>query len=93
MMKMQKTIPLKKLRRTRIQNGYRQKDLARQLQCTPQFYSEIERGINVLSYQNALLIADFLETTTDELFKEPFEHLKELDRQKRWEADHPTKKY
>lgn len=90
---MQKTIPLKKLKRIRIQKGFKQKDIAAQLQCTPQFYSEIERGINVLSYQNALLIADFLDTDTDTLFKEAFDHLREEERQREWEIFHPKKIY
>lgn len=90
---MQKTIPLKKLKRIRIQKGFKQKDIATQLQCTPQFYSEIERGINVLSYQNALIIADFLDTDTDTLFKEAFDHLREEERQREWEIFHPKKIY
>ena len=86
---LQKKMPLNKLKRRRMQMRVTQKTMARRLQVTPQFYSEIERGLNVLSYQNALIIAEFLDTTTDELFKEAFDHLYEEDRQRQWEKDHP----
>ena len=90
---MQKTVPLRKLKRMRLQKGYKQKDIALRLQCTPQFYSELERGINVLSYQNALIIANFLDTDTDTLFKEVFTHLREEEKEREWEMFHPKKIY
>lgn len=86
---LQKKMPLAKLRRRRIQMRVTQKTMARRLQVTPQFYSEIERGLNVLSYQNALIIAEFLDTTTDDLFKEAFDHLYEEEQQRQWDKEHP----
>lgn len=88
---LQKKMPLAKLRRRRIQMRVTQKTMARRLQVTPQFYSEIERGLNVLSYQNALIIAEFLDTTTDDLFKEAFDHLYEEEQQRQWDKEHPSR--
>lgn len=88
---LQKKMPLAKLRRRRIQMRVTQKTMARRLQVTPQFYSEIERGLNVLSYQNALIIAEFLDTTTDDLFKEAFDHLYEEEQQRQWDKEHPRR--
>ena len=84
-----KKMPLKKLRRRRLEMRITQKRLAEYLGVTPQFYSEVERGLNVLSYRNALLIARFLDTTTDALFREAFEHAYEEELQERWEHAHP----
>lgn len=65
--------PLKTLRCIRVEKGITQMDIAKQLGISLQFYSQIERGINNLSYKNAIIIADYLGTTTDELFKNDFE--------------------
>ncbi len=67
------TFPLETLRIKRIEKGITQTELADSLGISLQFYSQIERGINTLSYGNAIKIADYLEMTTDELFKRDFE--------------------
>lgn len=46
--------------------------MAEHLNISLQFYSQIERGVNRLSYKNALKIAEYLNCSTDELFKEDF---------------------
>lgn len=64
--------PLNKLRKTRLKHNLRQKDVAYVLGCTVQYYSLIERGQNVLSYDYALRLALMFNTTPDELFLEEF---------------------
>lgn len=65
-------IPLRKVKRIRRELKINQTMVAEFLGVTTQFYSQIERGVNVLSYQNALKIAKYFNTTPDELFKEDF---------------------
>lgn len=65
-------VPLKKLRKIRRDLKINQAVVAEFLGVTTQFYSQIERGINVLSYNNALKIAVFFNTTPDELFRDDF---------------------
>lgn len=65
-------IPLRKLRRIRRELRVTQSMVAERLNVTTQFYSQIERGVNVLSYSNAIKIAKYFNTTPDELFKEEF---------------------
>ena len=67
-----KHTPLTKLKRLRKELRITQSMVASFLGVTPQFYSLIERGENVLSYKNALKLAIFFNTSTDELFKEDF---------------------
>lgn len=67
------TFPLETLRKIRIERGVTQTEIAENLGISLQFYSQIERGINTLSYSNAIKIAKYLGVTTDELFKEEFE--------------------
>lgn len=64
--------PLKTLKTTRIKKGVTQLEMAEHLNISLQFYSQIERGVNRLSYKNALKIAEYLNCSTDELFKEDF---------------------
>lgn len=64
--------PLKVLKMTRIKKGVTQLEMAEHLNISLQFYSQIERGVNRLSYKNALKIAEYLNCSTDELFKEDF---------------------
>ena len=49
-----------------------EKDIADYLGITVQFYSQIERGINTLSYANAIQIAAWFGMTTDELFEKDY---------------------
>lgn len=67
------TFPLETLRRIRTEKGVTQTEIAENLGISLQFYSQIERGINTLSYANAIKIANYLSVTTDELFKKEFE--------------------
>ena len=67
------TFPLETLRRIRTEKGVTQTEIAENLGISLQFYSQIERGINTLSYANAIKIANYLGVTTDELFKKEFE--------------------
>jgi len=80
-------VPLKKLRKIRRDLKINQTMVAEFLGVTTQFYSQVERGINVLSYSNALKIAVFFNTTPDELFKEDFlaanKRLQELNKFKK----------
>lgn len=64
------TFQLRKLKRMRTDAKIPQKKLASVLNCSIQFYSQLERGINTLSYENACLLANFFETTPDALFLE-----------------------
>ena len=66
------TFPLETLKNKRVEKGITQTAIAENLGISLQFYSQIERGINTLSYANALRIAEFLGCTTDELFKRDF---------------------
>lgn len=59
---------LKTLKKKRLEMGVTQKKLARELGCSIQFYSQMERGINVLSYENAVILANYFEVSPDELF-------------------------
>lgn len=78
-------MPLFKLRKTRLKHNLTQEDVAYILGCTTQFYSQIERGINVLSYDYAVRLALMFQTTPDELFFEQFKylHIKKLDIEKK----------
>ena len=67
--------PLHKLRKVRLAHSVTQQQIADKLGCTLQFYSQIERGINTLSYDYALRIALYFGMTPDELFFEEFEDL------------------
>ena len=63
---------LRTLRKERLKRQIRQKDIADYLGITVQFYSQIERGINTLSYANAIQIAAWFGMTTDELFEKDY---------------------
>lgn len=65
-------IPLRKLRKMRRDMRITQAMIAERLHITTQFYSQIERGVNTLSYSNAVKIAAYLGTTPDELFQDEF---------------------
>ena len=67
-----KKLPLTVLRKTRLKNNLRQKDIAYVLGCTTQYYSQLERVINVLSYDYATRLALMFNTTPDELFFEEY---------------------
>lgn len=60
--------PLKKLKRLRTSMHIPQKKLAKELNCSIQFYSQLERGINTLSYENAWVLANYFSVTPDDLF-------------------------
>lgn len=62
------TFPLRKLKKLRTDSRIPQKKLASVLNCSIQFYSQLERGVNTLSYENACLLAGFFDTTPDALF-------------------------
>lgn len=66
-------VPLRKLRKTRLKCRVKQKTVANFLGVSTQFYSQIERGVNNLSFENAYKLAYYFQTTTDDLFKEDFE--------------------
>lgn len=76
-------IRLKKMRKVRRELRINQTMVAEFLGVTTQYVSLLERGENMLSYNNALKIAKFFNTTPDDLFKEDFLnaniHLKELE--------------
>lgn len=63
---------LKVLKKERLRRRLRQKDIADYLGITVQYYSQIERGINTLSYANALQIAGLFKMSTDELFERDY---------------------
>lgn len=77
-------IPLKKMRKIRRDLRVNQSMVANFLGVSTQYFSQLERGINVLSYNNALKIAKYFGTTPDDLFKEDFmsadKRLKELEK-------------
>lgn len=78
---------MKKLKKTRLEHHLRQVDLADILGCTTQFYSQIERGINVLSLENAFKLADKFGVSVEELFREDYEN------EKKYEEEIKQKKY
>ena len=67
---------LYKLRRIRRELGVKQEQIAEVLGCTSQFYSQIERGVNTLTYANAVRIADFFQCRPDDLFLDDFKWAK-----------------
>lgn len=76
--------PLYTLRKVRLQKRVTQRILADYLGVTMQYYSQIERGLNTLSYYNALRLAVFFSTSVDALFKQDYlrfdEQLDRLDK-------------
>lgn len=72
---------LKNLRKIRKKYRVTQKRVAEYLDISTQFYSQLERGVNELSYYNAFKIAKFFDTTPDELFKEDFRKMDDYRRQ------------
>lgn len=75
---------LHQLKKVRLQKQITQRTMAEMLGVSPQFYSQIERGINVLSYRNAIQIAEFLKTSTDYLFKDAFLTQVQKETEDRW---------
>lgn len=69
---MEKRTKLNKLIKMRKQYNVTQSQVAQILNCTTQFYSQIERGVNTLSYTNAVKIADFFDCKPDDLFYDEF---------------------
>lgn len=64
--------PLSKLKRIRTERQVTQKIVAEYLGITVQYYSQIERGLNILSYLNAVRLAIFFECHVDDLFLEDY---------------------
>ncbi len=77
-------IPLRKMKKVRRELRINQSRVAEFLGVTTQYFSLLERGENTLSYNYALQIAKFFNTTPDDLFKEDFinanERLKNLEK-------------
>lgn len=63
---------LRRLKKERLKYHLTQKRLADYLGVTVQYYSQMERGINTLSFANALQLAAFFEMPTDELFESDY---------------------
>lgn len=63
---------LYKLRALRKKSHINQADMASRLNICGQYYSQIERGMRVLSYNDARTLARVFNMTTDELFEEDF---------------------
>ena len=63
---------LNTLRKLRIKNKVKQADIAYFIGVTTQYYSQMERGINLLSYKHALQIAAYFDKSPDELFQADF---------------------
>lgn len=66
------SFPLVRLRKVRTDRHITQKEISISLGCTPQFYSQVERGVNNLSYEMAYKLAIYFGMTPDELFYEDF---------------------
>jgi putative transcriptional regulator len=64
---------LTKLREARQKKGLTIKYMANSLGISPSMYGYIENGDKRLSYDMAVAIADFFETTPDDLFYEDYE--------------------
>lgn len=71
---------LLKMRKLRQRLNVTQAEIASFVGCTPQFISAVEREENVLSYDMARKISQYLGTEPDKLFLDEF---KEKERQKR----------
>lgn len=64
--------PLRKLRKIRTDRSITQKEIADKIGCTFQYYSQVERGVNNLSFEMAFKIANYFGMTPDELFLDDF---------------------
>ncbi len=53
-----------------------QDEVAGRMNISRQYYSQIERGLNVLSYNDARTLARMFNTTCEELFDEDFQKQK-----------------
>ena len=60
-----------RVKKFRVRYGYRQSDLARQVGCSTQVISNIERGITELTVEIAVKIADTFHLPVDALVKDP----------------------
>lgn len=60
------------LREKRVQANLSQSDVADVLGVTKQCYSQMERGIQALSYKCARTLARMLNTTTEDLFEKDY---------------------
>lgn len=67
---------LYKLRKLRKDMMITQAEVAEYLGVTSQFYGQVERGVNVLSYENALKLARYFHTNSDDLFADDILPLK-----------------
>lgn len=56
------------LKKLRIEKNIKQVDLAQTLNITNDYLSSIERGIRTPSFKLAQKIANYFETTVDEIF-------------------------
>lgn len=72
-----KYFPLKTLKKTRKEQKCTQRMIANYLGVSIQYYSQMERGINLLSYANACKIAYFFHTTPDALFLKDYKEFLE----------------
>lgn len=59
---------MEKLKKTRKENNYTVYQMAKQLDITPSFYSQIENKRRRLFYDMAVKISAIFKTTPDELF-------------------------
>lgn len=59
----------KRIKSARIDKGYTQVDLAKQLDLCPLFISELERDIRKPSVSTVIKLSEVLEVTTDYILK------------------------
>ena len=64
------------LRKIRKEANMSQDEVAGRLNISRQYYSQIERGLNTLSYNDARSLARIFHTTCEELFDEDFKNQK-----------------
>lgn len=75
-----KYFPLHTLRTLRKKQHVTQSRLADYLNVSVQYYSQMERGINLLNYANACKLARFFNTTPDALFYTDYQQQNEKAR-------------
>ena len=66
-----------KLKNTRIKKNYSSKYMAKQLNISSPYYSQIENGRRKLTYEMAIKIAKIFNTKPDKLFYE--DHINRVD--------------
>lgn len=69
---------LRRLRRERTKRHITQREIAEFLGVSTQYYSQVERGVNTLSFDNALRISKYFHISLEELFEKDYDYYRKL---------------